>query len=415
MAASEDVFDAAIVGAGLSGLAAAVALAGPAALTPVRVVLIDAGDPKGYGSAGFDGRASAITLSSRRLLEALDLWPRLEPDAQAMRDIVVTDSALDAPQRPALLHFGETIAETGPAAWMIENRHLYAALYDAAAASPEIVVRSLSRVEDLAFTGPAASLQLASGEALKARLVVAADGSASPTRQAARIETFGWSYGQTGIVATVEHEKDHEGRAEEHFLPAGPFAILPLTGRRSSLVWTESTAEAERIIALDEDSFAAELRRRFGSRLGQVRPVGPRHAYPLAMHIASRFVGPRLALIGDAAHVVHPIAGLGFNLALRDVAALAETVAEEVRLGLDPGGPAALDRYQAWRRLDTVLVAFITDGLNRLFSTDSAAVRLVRDLGLGLVDRAGPLKQFFVRRAAGLNGRLPRLLQGEPV
>jgi 2-octaprenyl-6-methoxyphenol hydroxylase len=409
------VVDIAIVGGGLNGLAAAVAFAGAAVRTPVSVVLIDAGDPGASRSAGFDGRASAITLASRRMFEALAVWPRLEPDAQPMREIIVTDAPLGAETRPALLHFGEATAGNEPAAWMVENHLLFAALYDAAIAAPDITVRPHSRVEAFQFGGAAAELRLDSGESLKARLVVAADGRDSPTRAAAAIKSVGWSYGQTAIVTTVEHEKDHGGRAEEHFLPAGPFAILPLTGRRSSLVWTELSAEAERIVALDEAAFAAELQRRFGDHLGWVRPAGARHAYPLSLHLALNFAGPRLALIGDAAHVVHPIAGLGLNLGFRDIAALAETTADAVRLGLDHGGPVAVERYQAWRRLDTVLVALMTDGLNRMFSSDNKGLRLVRDLGLGLVDRVGPLKEFFVHEAAGLHRRLPKLLTGEPI
>jgi 2-octaprenyl-6-methoxyphenol hydroxylase len=236
------------------------------------------------------------------------------------------------------LHFGEATADNQPAAWMIENRHLLGALYEAVSAAPEVTLRPRTKVEGFDFGGAAAELQLDNGDRLRARLVVAADGRDSPARKAARIETVGWSYGQSGIVTTVEHEGDHGGRAEEHFLPAGPFAILPLTGRRSSLVWTEETQDAKRIVALDEAEFAAELRRRFGDHLGRVTPIGPRHAYPLSLHIAKAFVAPRLALIGDAAHVVHPIAGLGLNLGFRDIAALAETTAEAVRLGLDHGG-----------------------------------------------------------------------------
>lgn len=409
------VFDVAIIGGALSGLAAALALAGSAVRTPLSVVVLDAGDPGTQGAASFDGRASAVTLASRRMFEALELWPRLAPNAQPMREIIVTDAPLGAQTRPALLHFGEATADNEPAAWMIENHHLFAALHDAVTAAPDITLRPRSLVEAFRFEGAAAELRLDSKEALRARLVVAADGRCSPARKAAGIETVGWSYGQSGIVTTVEHEADHGGHAEEHFLPAGPFAILPLTGRRSSLVWTEATAEAERIVALDEPGFAAELQRRFGSHLGQIAPIGPRHAYPLSLHIAKSFVAPRLALIGDAAHVVHPIAGLGLNLGFRDIAALAQTTAEAVRLGLDHGGLAALERYQAWRRLDTVLVAAMTDGLNRLFSTDNTALRLVRDLGLGVVDRVEPLKAFFVHEAAGLHRQLPKLLTGEPV
>jgi 2-octaprenyl-6-methoxyphenol hydroxylase len=415
MAAGEVIVDVAIVGGGLNGLAAALALAGSAVRTPVSVVLIDAGDPGDSRKASFDGRASAITLASRRMFEALDVWPRLEPDAQPMREIIVTDAPIGAQARPTLLHFGEATAGSEPAAWMVENHVLYAALYDAVTAASDITLRPRTRVEAFRFGAATAELSLDSGEALRARLVVAADGRDSPARKAAGIETIGWSYGQTAIVTTVEHETDHRGRAEEHFLPAGPFAILPLTGRRASLVWTEETADAKRIVALDEPAFAAELRRRFGDHLGWVRPTGPRHAYPLSLHLALNFAGPRLALIGDAAHVVHPIAGLGLNLGFRDIAALAETIADTIRLGLDHGGPAALEHYQAWRRLDTVLVAAMTDGLNRLFSSDSTALRLVRDLGLGLVDRVDPLKSFFVHEAAGLHRRLPKLLTGEPV
>ena len=415
MPPGETVVDAAIIGGGLSGLAAAVALAGTAVRTPLSVVLIDAGDPGDRRAASFDGRASAITLASRRMFEALKVWPRLEPEAQPMREIIVTDAPIGAQTRPTLLHFGEATADNEPAAWMVENHHLFAALYDEVTAAADIAVRPRTRVEAFRFDGAAAELRFDGGDTLRARLVVAADGRSSPARKAAAIETVGWSYGQTGIVTTVEHESDHQGRAEEHFLPAGPFAILPLTGRRSSLVWTEATADAERIMALDEPEFTAELQRRFGSHLGRVAPIGPRHAYPLSLHIATRFVAPRLALIGDAAHVVHPIAGLGLNLGFRDIAALAETTAGTVRLGLDHGGLAALERYQAWRRLDTVLVAVMTDGLNRLFSTDNTAARLVRDLGLGLVDRVDPLKGFFVHEAAGLHRQLPKLLTGEPV
>ena len=409
------VVDVAIIGGGLTGLAAAVALAGAAVRTPLEVVLIDAGDPAARGAASFDGRASAVTLASRRMFEALDVWPRLEPHAQPMREIIVTDAPLGAQTRPALLHFGEATAGGEPAAWMIENHHLIGALFEAATAAPEVSLRPRTRVEAFAFGSASAGLRLDNGEVLRARLVVAADGRQSPARQAAGIETVGWSYGQSGIVTTVEHDADHGGRAEEHFLPAGPFAILPLIGRRSSLVWTEEAAEAQRILGLDEPAFTAELRRRFGSHLGAVRPVGPRHAYPLSLHIARSFVAPRLALVGDAAHVVHPIAGLGLNLGFRDIAALAEITADTVRLGLDHGSLAALERYQAWRRLDTVLVAAMTEGLNRLFSTDAFALRLVRDLGLGIVDRIDPLKGFFVEEAAGLHRHLPKLLTGEPV
>jgi 2-octaprenyl-6-methoxyphenol hydroxylase len=232
-------------------------------------------------------------------------------------------------------------------------------------------------------------------------------------RERAGIAVHGWSYEQSAIVTTVQHERDHRGRAEEHFLPAGPFATLPLTGRRSSIVWTEETQEAERIVALSDGEFHAELERRFGLRLGDIAAVGPRHVQPLGLWVARSFVQERLALVGDAAHVIHPIAGQGLNMGLKDVAALAEVIADAARVGLDPGSLTTLERYERWRRFDTMSMGFATDALNRLFSNQSDLLRLVRDVGLGLVDRAPALKQFFIREAAGLVGDVPRLLRGE--
>jgi 2-octaprenyl-6-methoxyphenol hydroxylase len=256
-------------------------------------------------------------------------------------------------------------------------------------------------------------VQLADGETLPARLLVAADGARSVIREQAGIGTVGWGYGQSGIVTTVRHERDHHGRAEEHFLPAGPFATLPLSGRRCSIVWTEATDEADRIVALPDVDFLAELERRFGLKLGVIELAGPRRAYPLGLSVARSFIADRLALVGDAAHVIHPIAGQGLNLGLRDVAALAEAVVDAARLGLDPGGADVLERYQRWRRFDTLTMGIATDGLNRLFSNRSDVLRLVRDVGLGLVDRMPALKSLFIREAAGLTGDVPKLLRGE--
>jgi 2-octaprenyl-6-methoxyphenol hydroxylase len=260
-------------------------------------------------------------------------------------------------------------------------------------------------------------VHLSDGESLSARLLVAADGARSSIRERAGIAIHGWDYPQASIVTTVRHERDHEGRAEEHFLPAGPFAILPLkqdaTGHRSSIVWTEDAQEAARIVALDSDGFHAELEKRFGLHLGDIEAVGPRRAFPLGLHVARAFVAERIALIGDAAHVIHPIAGQGLNMGLKDVAALAETIADAARLGLDPGSPVTLDRYQRWRRFDTVAMGVATDGLNRLFSNRSDVLRAVRDVGLGVVDRLPRLKQMFIQEAAGLAGEVPKLLKGE--
>jgi 2-octaprenyl-6-methoxyphenol hydroxylase len=409
----DDVFDIAICGAGLNGLAAALALGGPGNRTPLQVALVDARDPTLAQKPGFDGRASAITQAARRMFEAMEVWDAIAPHTEPMREIIVTDGKTDGP-RPALLNFGAEHQPGGPSAYMVENRHLLAALYEAVQAAPQITFKTGQKVERFSFTGPHAALHLASGETVAARLCVAADGRNSSARQAAGIETIGWAYGQSGIVTTVSHDVPHGGRAEEHFLPSGPFAILPLPGNLSSLVWTEENAEADRLVALDDEAFLAELTRRFGAHLGEVRLAGPRQAWPLGLFIAKSLTAPRLALLGDAAHVVHPIAGLGFNLGLRDAAALADAVMGQFRLGLDPGGPQALQAYERWRRLDTMMVAAATDGLNRLFSNDVEALRFIRDAGLSVVERVDPLKRFFMREAAGLSGHLPRLMTGEP-
>jgi 2-octaprenyl-6-methoxyphenol hydroxylase len=268
--------------------------------------------------------------------------------------------------------------------------------------------------------GQPAEVELADGRLIRAWLVIGADGRQSAVRAGAGIRTTEWRYDQTGIVCTVAHERDHEGVAQERFLPAGPFAILPMTDlpdgtHRSSLVWTEAPATAAAIMVLDEAGFNAEMRRRFGDGYGAARVVGPRWSYPLTFLHAERYAGHRLVLIGDAAHGIHPIAGQGLNLGLRDVAALTEVLVEAHRLGLDIGREDLLERYVRWRRVDTVMVSAIMDGLTRLFSTRVAPVRIARDLGLGLVDRILPLKKVFMRHAMGDLGTLPRLLRGENV
>jgi 2-octaprenyl-6-methoxyphenol hydroxylase len=294
---------------------------------------------------------------------------------------------------------------------MIENGPLLAALV--AKAREEGVGLAETSVVAFAADPERVSATLGDGRRLSARLLVAADGGRSRLRDLAGIAMVGWEYGQSAIVATVAHTRDHQGRAIEHFLPAGPFAILPLKNNRASLVWVEDNAEAARIIALPDAEFHAELEKRFGLHLGDLQVVGPRQAYPLGFGVARSFIGERLALVGDAAHRIHPIAGQGLNLGLRDAAALAEAVADAARLGLDPGGADVLDRYQRWRRFDTLAMGVATDGLNRLFSNRSDLLRLVRDFGLGLVDRMPALKGFFIREAAGLTGEVPKLLRGE--
>ena len=364
---------------------------------------------------GSDPRASAIVAAARRLFETIGVWEAIAPGAQPILDMAVTDSRLDDAMRPTFLTFDGEVAPGEPFAHMIENGPLLAALLAKARADGVALLNAA--VADSAVAGDRIDIRLRDGTALAARLLVAADGARSSIRERAGIATHGWDYAQSSIATTVRHERDHNGRAEEHFLPAGPFAILPLkrdaTGHRSSIVWTEAAGEAERIVALDDAGFHAELEKRFGLHLGEIAAVGPRRAFPLGLSVARAFVADRIALVGDAAHVIHPIAGQGLNMGLKDVAALAETIVDAARLGLDPGSPVTLDRYQRWRRFDTMAMGVATDGLNRLFSNRSDALRVVRDVGLGMVDRLPALKQLFIREAAGLVGEVPKLLKGE--
>ena len=397
----------AIGGAGFAGLALAIALRQGLG-DPFTVTVAD---PALAHARSKDPRASAIAAAARRLFEAIGVWGAVTDHAQPILDMVVTDSKLDNAVRPTFLTFGGEVEEGEPFAHMIENRYLVDALAEKAK-SLGVELRA-TPVAGFAANANSTDVQFADGETITARLLVGADGARSLIREQAGIATHGWNYDQSAIVTTVAHEREHNGRAEEHFLPAGPFAILPLTGRRCSIVWTETSGEAERIVALADDEFYAELEKRFGLQLGDIEIVGPRRAFPLGLFTARTFIGERLALVGDAAHIIHPIAGQGLNMGLRDVAALAETIADAARLGLDPGGPEVLERYQRWRRFDTMTMGVATDGLNRLFSNHSDALRLVRDIGLGLVERMPMLKRMFIREAAGVTGDVPKLLKGE--
>jgi 2-octaprenyl-6-methoxyphenol hydroxylase len=295
---------------------------------------------------------------------------------------------------------------------MVEHGDLQRVLAAAVASEPVIETSASERVTDFNTDEFAVEVRLGTGAVIEARLLVAADGKRSALRERAGIKCVGWSYPQIGIVATVAHARPHHGKAVQHFLPSGPFAILPLTGNRSSIVWTEERERGKAIMVTDETSFLDELTQRFGLRLGDIALAGPRQSFPLDLQIARSFVADRLALIGDAAHAVHPLAGQGLNIGMRDVAALAETIVEATRLGLDIGAAPQLERYERWRRFDSAFSAAVMDGLNRLFSNDSAPLRALRDLGLGLVDRAPPLKRFLVREAAGRTGTVPSLLTG---
>jgi len=396
-----------IGGGALAGLALALALRqGLGAEVAVIVA-----DPALATRPSRDGRATAIVAGCRRLFGALGVWGDIAETAQPILDMVVTDSKLEDAMRPVFLTFAGQVEPGEPFAHMVENRYLIDALVARAEAHGiDLRATAVTSYE----TGEAdVDVTLADGSVISASLLVAADGARSKLRERAGIATHGWDYDQSGIVVTVAHERDHHGRAEEHFLPAGPFAILPLTGNRSSLVWTETRAEAARIVALDEAAFHAELEQRFGLHLGEIKVLDKPRSFPLGYFVARSFIAERLALVGDAAHVIHPIAGQGLNMGLKDVAALAEVVVDAARLGIDLGQADVLERYQRWRRFDTMAMGVTTNSLNLLFSNQSTLLRTVRDIGLGLVDRVPPVKEFFIRQAAGLSGEVPRLLKGE--
>ena len=401
--------DVVIGGAGFAGLALAVAL---------RQALGDSfsiavADPALAAVPSKDPRATAIAAAARRLFEAIEVWDAVAPGAQPILDMVVTDSKLDDAVRPTFLSFGGDVEPGEPFAHMVENRYLIDALVaKAQGLGIDLRATAVTGFENLSN---AIKVTLADGKKVSTRLLVGADGARSRIREQAGIVTHGWSYNQSGIVTTVAHEREHNGRAEEHFLPAGPFAILPLTGKRVSIVWTESTREAERLVALPDEEFHEELEKRFGLHLGDLKVAGVRRAYPLGLFTARDFIAERLALVGDAAHVIHPIAGQGLNMGLRDVAALAEAIADAARLGLDIGAHDVLERYQRWRRFDTMTMGVATDGLNKLFSNHSDVLRLARDVGLGVVERIPALKRVFIREAAGFTGDVPKLMRGESV
>ncbi|MBI3678171.1 MAG: FAD-dependent monooxygenase [Proteobacteria bacterium] len=400
--------DVVIGGGGMVGLTLALALAQGG----LKVVVADPIAAAKALDEKFDGRVSALSYSSVRMLKALGVWDELEDHAQPIHDILVTDAALDGEASAFSLHF-DSIEIGQPMGVIAENRHTRRALFAALEKTPSLEFIAPAALTHLDMREGGAIAALSNGETVRARLAVAADGRESPMREAMGLGVIAWSYPQWGIVATVEHEKPHNGVAYEHFLPSGPFAILPMTGNRSSLVWTEKDSLAPAMMALPEAQFEAEVARRFGAHLGAIAAAGPRWSYPLRFHLARAYVKPRFALCGDAAHGIHPIAGQGLNLGFKDAAALAEIVLDAARLGLDIGALDTLKSYERWRRFDSFTLAASTDALNRLFSNDITPLRIARDVGLGIVDSIGPLRRFFMHHAGGDIGKLPRLLKGE--
>ncbi len=405
-------FDIIVIGGGLSGGLAAHALSRAGFST----ALIDAEEPARMRSAAFDGRTTAIAYAAARMFQRLDLWRSIEEYAEPIRDILVTDGFRDAPARRGgvsnfHLHFDSAeLGDQDALGYIVENRILRNAIYDALAADGLVELFAPARQTSAAFGKGAGDIALADGRRLSAPLIVAADGRQSQLRTQAGIRVKTWSYPQTGIVATVRHERAHEGVAQEFFLPSGPFAILPMTEHRASLVWTEASKAAPAYLALDEAGFLDAIRSRFGDYLGEVWLAGPRWSYPLAFHLAERFIAPRLALVGDAAHAIHPIAGQGYNLGVKDIAALVDTLVEARGLGLDTGALSTLEGFERWRRFDSALLGLGGDALVRLFSNDFFPVRMARDIGMSAVGAVPLLRRTLMRQAGADLGRLPSLM-----
>lgn len=400
-----------IVGGGLNGPALALALAHAG----LSVSVIDALPRATRDTDQFDGRAYSLALGSTRVLDAIGVWTGLAPQAQPILQVKASDGRPGEGAAPFFLHFDHAEIEEGPMGYMIEDRFLRQALLRAMDASAHVTQIDSARVMDQRVDAGGVEVTLDGGQQLRARLLIGCDGRESGTARRAGIKRTGWDYGQTALVCAIGHEHPHHGIAHQLFLPAGPLAILPLPGNRAQVVWTEGTARAAQIMAMDDADYLATLRPCFGDFLGALRLSGARYSYTLRLSLANSFIAPRVVLVGDAAHGLHPIAGQGLNFGLRDVAALAEVLTLAARRGEDIAAPLVLTRYQEWRRFDTVMMALGTDGVNRLFSNDNALLRSARDLGMGLVNRIPTLRRRFIREAAGLSGDLPRLLRGLPI
>lgn len=407
--------DVIIVGGGLAGGLAALALA-DAGFT---VAVVDIEPPRRMREAAFDGRTTALAYACARVFRRLGLWPAIEAGAEPILDILVSDGRArgrftEGARSPFHMHFDSRELGNGePLGWIVENRTLRHAIFEAIERASSIRLIAPERVIDVDYQSAAAHVSFAGGETLSAPLVVGADGKKSALRREAGIRVSSWRYDQAGIVVTVAHERPHKGVAHEFFLPSGPFAILPLTKNRSSLVWTERADKAAGYLELDDARFARAIGDRFGDFLGDVELASPRWSYPLSFHLAHKFTAPRLALIGDAAHAVHPIAGQGFNLGIKDIAALADVVETAAGVGLDIGSAGVLANYQRWRRFESTSLALGMDAINRLFSNDIAPLRLARDVGIGAVGRVAPLRRFFMRQAGGDIGKLPPLMAAD--
>jgi 2-octaprenyl-6-methoxyphenol hydroxylase len=399
-------YDVLIIGGGMAGLILAAALGSAGVSTAVIEPLA----PEKVLDTGFDGRTTAIAAGSRNALAAIGAWQGMSGDAEDILEIRVSDG-----HSPLFLHYDHVELDDGPLGHIVENRVIRSALLERLRELSSVKLFFGRRVESLDREGQFVRAFLSDGTTLVAQLAIATDGRGSPTRKAANINVRQWRYPQTGIVCTVQHQHPHHGIAQEQFLPAGPFAILPMTKQRSSIVWTEKAELAPALLELPDQEFEEELQIRFGDYLGDLEIVGPVFSYPLGLLHAEHYIAPRLALAGDAAHAIHPIAGQGLNIGIRDAAALAEIVVDALRLGLDPGSVNVLEDYERWRRFDNTMMIAATDGLNRIFSNDFGLIKLARDVGLAAVNRTPPLKHLFMRHAMGVLGDLPRLIRGESI
>lgn len=401
--------DIAIVGGGLNGPVLALALA----QIGLRVTVIDTQPAARFRKGTFDGRSYALALTSVRLLQGLGIWDVVADDAQPMLEIKVTDGRAGEGPAPFFMHFDHAEIEEGPMGHMIEDRFLRRTVLDACKETDGIALLNGVEVLNQTADDSGITLELSKGTNMRARLCVGADGRASGVAQRAGITRTGWEYGQTALVCAIEHERPHNGIAHQFFMPSGPLAILPLPGNRSAIVWSETDKTASEINALPDSAYLEVLRPRFGDFLGQIKLAGQRFTYPLSLSLTHQMIADRVALVGDAAHGVHPIAGQGLNAGFKDIAALAEVLADAKRRGEDPASAAVLRRYQAWRRFDNASLAMATDGFNRLFSNDNTLLRMGRDIGMGVINALPGLRRGFIREAAGLTGDLPRLMRGE--
>ncbi|WP_422048208.1 FAD-dependent monooxygenase [Shimia sp.] len=396
-----------IAGGGLNGPALALALA----QAGFDVTVVDARPAPARAAGNFDGRGYALALASKRLLSAIGVWEQVADQAEPMRDIKVSDGRAGEGPSPFFMHFDHREIEEGPMGFMLEDRFLYRAFLTAMEAEPKITLISGTEVTDQEVDVSGVTVTLSDDTTRRARLLVGCDGRQTGVGKRARIKRTGWGYGQTALVCAIKHEKPHNGVAHQFFMPPGPLAILPLPNNMSSIVWSETDEAAAAIHALSDEDYMAVLRPRFGDFLGEIELAGNRFTYPLSLSVANSFIAERVALVGDAAHGMHPIAGQGLNAGLRDVAALAQILTEAQQRGEDIASPLVLGRYQEWRRFDTATLVAATDLTNKLFSNDNPLLRAARDVGMGLVGAMPGLRRTFMREAAGLNGELPKLMQ----